>query len=257
MKLCDSVNPIEVYAGKNVDAMPKILADDRIPMSASQLMHYRMNESGKFPDWKSYFDTSDLIAYGPKTEGKVKFILTIDKDGKITKNGRKALELISPNAKLSSGAIELVGDQYQTLNGIEVAIGNLGRTESWLPQTEVLGNKVWRILARHPDEVPAEFAEDSNLLKEYSSWVRKQTGSNENMAVYTDSLSKLPKLRAWYVLRLGYGSGADGGCDLDGGDGRLLGIAPEAQGRRIIKLTLEQSLNIINQNLGEIEIRRK
>jgi hypothetical protein len=244
MKLCDSGNPVEVYSGRNVDAMPRLLADGRIPMSASQLMHYRINESDKFSDWKNYFDTSDLIAYSSKGDGKVKFILTVDKSGKITENGRRALELINPDLKRRSGAIELVGDQYQTLDGIEVATGNLGRTGSWLTQGEILGNKAWRILARHPDEVPAEFAEDSNLLKEYSNWVANQTGDNKNMAVYVDSLGKSPKLRAWYVYGLEFRSDAYGGNDLGIGYGRLLGIAPEALDTKIVRPTLEQTLTV-------------
>ena len=225
MVLCDSVNPVEVYEGRNVDAMPKLLAEGRIPMSVSQLMHYRINESGKFADWKDlYFDTSDLIAYSSKEDGKLKFILTVDKDGKITDNGRKALDLINPNSKRNSGAIE-IGDKYDSLKGIEVVVGNLGRTGNYLSQDEVLGNPVWRVLARHPDAVPKEFAEDENLLKEYFSWVSSQTGKDKNMSVYMDSLSKSPKLRSWYVSGLGIRSSVDGGDDLGSVSGRFVGVS--------------------------------
>ena len=99
MKLCDSINPVEVYEGRNVDAMPKILADGRIPMNTSQLMKYRISESESFPDFKNYFDVSDLIAYGSKDGSEVKFILTVDKNGKITDNGKKALDLINKTNK--------------------------------------------------------------------------------------------------------------------------------------------------------------
>jgi len=259
MKLCESVNPIEVYGGRNVETMPKLLADGRVPMSASQLMKYRIAESDKLPDWKnSYFDTSDLIAYSAKGDGKVKFILTVGKDGKITDKGRKALELINPNSKRSSGAIEL-GDQYRILDGIEVPIGNLGRTGDYLTQNEILGNKAWRILARHPDEVPKEFAEDSNLLKEYSTWVVNQTKSDKNMGVYVDSLDASPKLRAWYVYRLGLRSNANGRDYLDDDYGRLVGLAPEAHVPKIVKPTLEQALTIVNEDLlkGGFRIEKK
>ncbi len=257
MTLCDSINPIEPYNGRNVDKMPQLLADGRVPMSTFQLMNYRINDSDRFPDWKNlYFDTSDLIAYSSKGDGKVKFIFTVGKDGKITNNGKNALKLINPDSKISSGAIEL-GDQYQSLEGIEVAIGNLGRTENHLIQSEILGNKVWRILARHPDEVPKEFAEDPNLLKEYSTWVTNQTKSDKNMGVYIDYLDKSPKLRAWFVYGLGGWSLADGGDDLDGVSGRLVGLAPEAQNTIIVRPTLEQAVAIVNQNLIGLEIKRK
>ena len=243
MRLCDS-NPIEVYNGSNLSAMPKLLADGRIPMSVSKLMNYRINESDKFPDWKNnWFDTSDLILYGSKSDGKVKFVLTVDKNGKITENGKEALELINPHSQRSSGAIELSQNLYNKFKGIEVAVGNLGRTGSRMPKEEILGNRAWRILSRHPDEVPAEFAEDSNLLKEYSKWVSNQTGSNENMGVYINSLSKSPKLRAGYVSGLEYGSNANGWFDLDYDSGRLVGLAPEAHGN-IIKPISGRALSV-------------
>lgn len=221
-------------------------------------MNYRINDGERFSDWNTnYFDTSDLIAYNSKDSGKLKFILTVDKTGKITENGRKALELINPNAKLVSRAIDL-GDKYNSLEGIEVAIGNLGKTGEYLRQDEILSNKVWRILARHPDEVSKEFAEDPNLLNEYSKLVASKTGANENMAVYVDSLEKSPKLRAWCVYRLELRSCAVGGCDLDGYDGRFLGIAPEAlsapgKGASNIKAYTMADLEAVDKVMKDLE----
>lgn len=251
MKLCDSVNPVEVYDGRNVSAMPKLLAEGRVPMNVSQLMNYRMNDGERFSDWLRYFDTSDLIAYGSKRDGKVKFILTVEKNGRIRPNGRRALELINPLAKLNYGAVEL-GDEYSSLEGIEVAVGNLGRRGKHLTQDEILGNKVWRILARHPDEVPSEFAEDPNLLREYSTWIANQTRADKNMTVYIDSLSKSPKLRAWCVEGFVSRFGADGEYYLTRNGGRLVGLAQEAHASRIARPTLkqvEQALGIVNRDL--------
>jgi len=224
MRLCDSVNPVEVYDGRNIYAMTELLEEGRVPMSASQLMNYRLNDGERFSDWLGYFDTSDLIAYSSKGDEKVKFILTVDKNGKITDNGRRALELINPQAKLGSGAVEL-RTKYGCLEGIEVAVGNLGRSGKYLTQDEILGNKVWRILARHPDDVPSEFAEDPNLLREYSIWVANQTGADKNMAVYVNSLSKLPKLRAWCVEGPVARFSADGEYSFIRDGGRFVGVS--------------------------------
>jgi hypothetical protein len=64
------------------------------------------------------------------------------------------------------------------------------------------------------------------------------------MAVYVDSLSKSPKLRAWCVNGLEYGSYAGSRSDLDDYDGRFLGIAPEAPSAKIVSPTLETTLTV-------------
>ncbi|MBI2045209.1 hypothetical protein HYT23_04075 [Candidatus Pacearchaeota archaeon] len=257
MKLCESVNPVEAYEGRGIYVMPRILSDGRVPMTASQLMNYRISQSQSFPAWKdNWFFVSDLVAYSREDDGKAKFVLTVDKNGKVTDNGRTVLGMISPRERLSSGAVEL-GDRYDSLNGVEVAISNLGKTNNYMTRDEILGNKVWKILARHPDEVPAEFAEDPALLGEYISWVESQTGNKNNMAVYVDSLGKSPKLRAWYVSRLDGRSDANGRGYLVNDLGRFVGIAPEAPNARVLRPTLEQSLSIVNQNLEGLELSIK
>lgn len=224
MRLCDSVNLVEVYGGRSIDVMPKLLAEGRVPIYVSQLMNYRLNGSGVFLDWKNFsFNVSDLIAYSSESGGRAKFILTVNKEGKITDNGRKALELINTHSKLFLAAVDLE-NKYDSLDGIGVEIErDLIRSIPSLTHKEILENKVWRILARHPDEVPSEFAEDKNLLKEYSSWVANQTYQDKNMGVWIDSLSKVSKLGLWHFFGLP-GSGVSGICALGNCDGRIIGF---------------------------------
>ncbi len=218
------------FPGRNIDQMPLLLREGRSPWTAVRFMKERIAHANELPDLKSYLDVSDLIAYdSSKRSTDVKFILTVDKNGRVTEQGRKALELINPNVKLTSDYAANINDVYDLLPGIVVARKDLGVLERDLSEAEVIGSKAWRILARHPDEVPAEFAEDPALLKEYTGWVKGQTKQDTNMGVYMDSNSKDAKLRAFCVVWLDDGSRLFGGGDLFDDGGRLVGyLAPEA-----------------------------
>jgi len=217
------------HYGKNIDGMPQLLKARESPMSVATLMKARLQQGEEFPDlWNCWYDTSDLVVYPKGNDKEVYFLLTVDNQGKVTGNGRKALELIRP---------ENLASNY----GAKVdKIGSLGRkgvikvdkskitTETRLTQEQALNEVAWRILARHPNEVPKAFAEDEALLKEYKSRVKSKTGQSTNMAIYLgDSVDDEHTLKAWYVSGLVDRSIAYGWDDL-GSLGRLVGIAPEA-----------------------------
>ncbi len=252
------------FPGRNIGQMPLLLGEGRSPWPATRFMRNRIDYAHEFLDLRSYLDVSDLIAYDSKKRSTdVKFILTVDKNGRVTEQGRKALELINPNAELTSDYATNVTDVYDYLPGIVVARKDLGILERNLTEEEILGNKAWRILARHPDEVPAEFAEDPNLLKEYAGWVKGQTKQDTNMGVYLDSNSKDAKFRAFCVGRLDFRSGLYGWSSLYDDRGRLVGyLAPEVLGalgegasnieNRVTVPTLEQVLAVVKEYTAEI-----
>jgi len=224
------------FLGRNIDQMPLLLGEERSPWPAVRFMKERIAHVNEFPDLNDYLDVSDLIAYDSSERSKdIKFILTVDRNGRVTEKGRKALELINPYAKPTSDrAILLSNDLYDSLPGIIVAKSDLGILERDLTEEEVLESKVWRILARHPDEVSSEFAEDSDLLKEYADWVKGQTKQGTNMGVYMDNNSnKNAKLRVWCVGGLVGRYYANGWDDLGYDNSRFVGIAPEALGKDI------------------------
>jgi len=220
------------HYGRNVDKMPGILRVGEVPMSISGVMKSRLEQGDEFPDlWNNWYDTSDLVVYPKGNDKDVYVLLTADNKGQITKNGRKALELIrSDNLASNYGAVV---EQLRDLGrkGLVKVSRSKITTDTYLTKDQAFDEQVWRILARHPDEVAKEFAEDKDLLGEYFSEVQKRTGNTENMALYIgDSLKDQTTLKAWCVDWLEGRSYADGGADLDRGDGRLLGIAPEALG---------------------------
>ena len=220
-----TATPYKAYSGRNVDQLPLMLAQGVVPLPVVEFMLHR--ESIMAQPGDIYADTSDLPAYGGKAHSdQVKMILTVDNQGRITDLGRKALGLINPSQKRSGGAIVLTDELYDGLKGPGVI--PLARNEV---EGHGLDNRVWRILMRDPNEVPAEFAYDKaqtlEAVQRTMDGVRAK-GLNNSMGVYLDSSGKHAKLRAWCVYGLVDGSDADGRYNLAYDSGRFLGIAPEA-----------------------------
>jgi len=217
------------HYGKNVDKMPELLKAGEVPASVARIMQARLKQGNEFPDlWNKWYDSSDLVIYPKGNDKEVYVLLTVNNKGQITENGRTALELIREDNLASNygGIVERIGDLGRK-GVIKVPVKKI-KTETYLTQKQILGQQVWRILARDPNEVSAEFAEDGNLLRDYVSEVQRRTGEKENMALYIgESLDDKTTLKAWCVNRLESRSGAGGRGDLDD-DGRLVGLAPEA-----------------------------
>ena len=92
-----------------------------------------------------------------------------------------------------------------------------------IDQTRKRDKKFQRALARG----------DKSLLNEYANYIfaqgKKRFGYDNAMGVFLSSTNgNSPEMRAWCVDWLVGRSDADGGVHLGSGDGRFLGIAPEA-----------------------------
>ncbi|MEK6855069.1 MAG: hypothetical protein AABX73_02500, partial [Nanoarchaeota archaeon] len=226
----------KAYGGRNINQMPLMLAQGVVPFSVAGFMRNRYGIMGQFGD--IYADTSDLVAYGGRKDSdQVKMILTVDNQGQITDNGRKVLELINPAQERSSGAIVLSDALYDRFNDSSVI--SLSRKDlkkyglnGNLTEAQVLNHPGWRVLLRHPDAVPDEFAEDKGFMQEAVgrtfAEMNKRHGYTEGMGFYLDKSEKSAKLRAWVVDGLVGRSYARGWCNLVNVDGRFVGIAPEA-----------------------------
>ena len=221
------------HYGRNIDRMPQLLKARESPMSAATLMKARLQQGDEFPDlWNCWYDTSDLVVYPKGNDKEVYFLLTVDNQGQVTDNGRKALELIRPGNLASDYGAKVDKIGLLGRRGLIKVDRSKITTRTRLTQEQALNEITWRILARHPDEVPKAFAEDEALLKEYEARVRSKTSQGTNMAVYLgDSVADEHTLKAWCVGGLGCEAGArvrgDLGYDVNG---CLVGIAPEALG---------------------------
>ena len=235
------------YEGKNTEQMPEILKDNKVPMSASTLFLLR---TGRLTDKDrnvseyitNYFDTADLIAYS--TGDEIKYVLTTDRENKPTELGLKALSWIKPETLVNNGT-DLSNGKYEQLDGdgiIKVNRNELGEIETVLSLQEALDSKHWRILLRHEDEVPPEFA-IPGLHDEYINWVfseyknqhakDKKVDDLKLMEFYLGSAVNKPYLKAWYVYRLVDRSSACGRNYLFDDYGRLVGISARGANRAV------------------------
>ncbi|MBU1051108.1 MAG: hypothetical protein KJ718_00970 [Nanoarchaeota archaeon] len=232
------------FYGQNIAQMPKLNEAGRTPISTARLMQRRLELRKAPEDVKSawtdnYFDTGDAVAYHP--DGRMK----VDLDS-------AQLRQITPESQRVGGAIALTEDLYNAIDAEEFTRAELeGHIGNQLTREQAKANPVWRVLAR-----------DQALLNDYVDHVftegKQRFGYDEAMGVFPDSAGDTPKLRAWCVGRLGYGSDASGGDDLGIDDGRFVGLAPEAQialgssPQRVQKYTMAD-VHAVETQLAEIE----
>ena len=214
--------PTQVYKefyGRNVDQMPLLIKEGRVPMSVSGLMKRRLEvENSKDKDLRNYylnnyFGTGDGLARHP--DGRVKIVL----DAKQLKELNPESELL-----LLGGGLILTDGVYEALEGLEFNTKDLDKyTGRPLKKGEVKDNPIWLALARG----------DQHLLDEYTDMIfakaKIQFNYNENMGLYLLSVQEKSIMRSWFVRGLDSGSDAGGYLTLGGAIGRLVGVAPEAQ----------------------------
>ncbi|MEK6897623.1 MAG: hypothetical protein AABW93_03780 [Nanoarchaeota archaeon] len=214
LRLNQSSENFKEFYGRNVEQMPKLIADGRIPLSVAGLMQRRLDVRNASDDVKSswmdnYFDTGDAVVYHP--DGRVKIVLD-----------SQTLREINPDSKRNLGALVLTPEQYDTMSGEEFKKDKIGKIGDSLSKKDVKDHPVWRVLAR-----------DEALLNYYADYVfaegEQRFYYDTAMGVYlTSAAVSTPEMRAWCVVRLEGRSCVSGRVVLDDGDGRLVGVAPEA-----------------------------
>ena len=237
LKLNATREAYQEFYGQNVEQMPKLIADGRVPMNVAQLMQRRLDVRNSDKTVKgsyinNYFDTGDAVVYHP--DGRVKIVLD-----------SQTLRDMTPESPRSNGALILSSEVYDSLQGEEFKKGKLGKTESHLSREDVKAHPVWKALAR-----------GQALLNDYTDLIftegKERFSYDTAMGVYPDSASDNVKMRAWIVYRLVSRSNAGGWDYLDGDCGRFVGIAPEALGA-----PSKGASNIRAYSMADVQTARK
>ena len=219
LTLNEAPQKFKEFYGRNVEQMPLLIAEGRTPLSVAGLMQRRLETRTASAEVKSswmdnYFDTGDAVVYHPN--GNVKIVLD-----------SQTLREMNSQSKRNGGALVLGEDVYNALQGEEFNREQLGILETSLSTRGVKFHPVWRALAR-----------DEKLLNDYTDLVfaeaKQKFKYDTNMGVYLGTAQgKTPEMRAVYVLGLESRSVVDGRYYLGSLDGRLVGVAPEAQSAKI------------------------
>ncbi|MFH1358387.1 MAG: hypothetical protein ABIH37_00700 [archaeon] len=239
LKLNATREAYQEFYGRNIEQMPKLVADGRVPMNVAQLMQRKLDVRNSDAKVKSsymdnYFDTSDLKA---QRGNEVKLFLTTYADGSITPLGREYLAMINPEEELINRAVNLgVNDRYEKIQGNEVVVAQREKLaeviNTGLTEQQAKDSLFWRVILRHPDVVPKEFAIPGlheEVIPYIFSEAKQRFKYDTNMGVYPGLCSKnVSEMRAWFVFRLERRSLALGWPALDYDSGRFVGIAPEA-----------------------------
>lgn len=221
LELNNTILPFNEFYGRNIEQMPKLVEEGRIPLSVANLMQQRLenlssSEALKTSWWNNYFDTGDGIFYHPN--GDFKVVL-----------GAQPIRDMNSDSKLSSGALVLNEDKeesieiYKSLDGVEFKRNDLDNLfGKILSKSAVKSHPVWNAL------VP-----DKALFNEYVDAVfsegKNQFGYDNMMGVWISSPQDKAVGRLWCVYDLNYGSIANGDSGIHGDfGGRLVGVAPEA-----------------------------
>ena len=204
------------FYGKNVEQMPKLIAEGRTPMSVAQLMQRRLDVRGASEDVKSawmdnYFETGDAVVYHP--DGRVKIVLD-----------SQHLRDMTLESKIERGVLVLTRDAYDDLEGEEFEGRNFGKVCERLSREEAKAHPVWRVLAR-----------EQALLNEYADLIfaegKERFGYDTAMGVFLGQLYSAinPELEVWNIGKLKGRSYAGSIADTDCKKGCFVGLAPEAQ----------------------------
>jgi hypothetical protein len=216
LKLNTTREAYQEFYGRNVEQMPMLVADGRVPMSVSGLMQRRLDVRNSDNKVKSawmdnYFDTGDGVAYHP--DGRVKIVLD-----------SQTLREMTIYTQRVGGALLLTEDVYNALEGEEFKKSKLGKVNEWMSREDVKAHPVWRVLAR-----------DQALLNDCADYIfaesKERFGYDTAMGIYPGSCGgDEPEMRALCVSGLEFRSSAYGREDLGSDNGRFVGIAPEALG---------------------------
>ncbi|MCK5321456.1 hypothetical protein KAJ38_02665 [Candidatus Pacearchaeota archaeon] len=212
LKLNTTREVYKEFYGKNTEQMPKLLTEDRIPMSVAGLMRRRLevrNSDAEVKDsyMHNYFDTGDAIAYHP--DGRIKIVL----DSQHLRNK-------IPQYLKEGEVLALTVKDYENLRSEEFKEGRFGKIETLLSKKEVKSHPVWKVLAR-----------DQILLNDYVDYIftegKQRFDYNTAMEIRLEYAGKNPKITTWCIYSLPYRSDAAGNYNHDDILGRLVGVIPE------------------------------
>ncbi len=208
----------EDFKGRNIDTMPVLLGKGYEPMCIAHLMEQRIAVRAKniprvqHDDWWNHsFDNADLSLRHP------------DKGVKVIPYSAQVLdflrEYVKPGTTLVDYAVPLPDGLFEAMEGLALTPR----------QAEQLHRRGYTPKEAKESEFWQTVAQSQKRLNKYVDAVVAETGREQDlMNTYFSPVSKVPTGRLWFVNGWYCGSYAIGYGSLTNGNGRLVGVAPEA-----------------------------
>ena len=247
MQLSDRVTrePFEIYEGPNRREMPKLVTDDRIPITMAQVMKNRLDGTWStevVQNWRNnYWDTGD---------GSVRYT---DGSGVMIQDADYILEL-NPKTRLTPNRAVALGDRkFEKGKVLFLPKDRIAQVHGvYLTADQAKDSPEWQFLAREK--------ENSGLLGEYVDMVFQATGNDTNMALYFGESEKENSGRLWCFSNINLRSLASGSdYNFDNNDGRLVGVASETLGaqKNVMPANLETRIRHPSEMVIEIAGQRR
>lgn len=212
-RLAENGRTVTFYKGPNIDSMPELLGDRRVPVNFAQIMRQRLTILND-PDCPRLLITEwcdKYIASGDGARRNTDGTLKLAYDS-------ASLRTINPESRLSEGALILTPEQYALGDGphftkkqVDTYTGHRHRSVKQAMQNPIYVEG----LARGDKALARAYAQA--LFVKY----------DETLGIHAPSVQGLPIERLWIASSLDYifRGDVDGDADLDeDGSGRLAGV---------------------------------
>ena len=196
----------KLFEGIYIEIMHKLIEQGYQPLATAEIMQERLKHSLSYDN---YYDTATGIFYAGNNQDKFK-ILPFSED----------LTRVTPETEPYNGGIKQTEEEYEKTKAREFTRKDMILNER-LTEEEASEHQGWLELANNNQE----------LLKKYIQSIFKQVKDTYNedkaMKFYIRDPQEVPNIRAVYLGKLLYRSGADGGGRL-GGVARLVGVSEKS-----------------------------
>lgn len=220
-----------------------IQKEGRIPMGTAKLfqkkLEFRNGPTEIYDSWNYSFHTADLNV---QKGNEIKIGLTTYGNNFMTPLGVKYLNLIG---ETGLDRLYLSLEQYDELKGEGIIVTKTNklakRINADLTKEEAKNSLLWRVLLRHPDEVPKKFA-IPGLCEEAIDYIfsasKQRYSFDFAMGVAIESFGRKarnyePSVKLWTFGDLLGGSLAFANSTLEADTGCMVGIYPSALNRLI------------------------
>lgn len=210
-------SPIELYKGRVIEQLPRLLKDGRIPVPLRYVWQQRLEEFQPNPKIREWYRISDVFTGDlclRNDQGDLKIM--VYRPGVNDKQYFGLLRRITATVPLLDGALEL-RNEYSSIDAPEIVKWRMINLNRDLSEEEAIEKEELQILLN----------KDISLIRKHHRLTMELSEAEAGCGVYLHP-AHVTSLRLWVAGSVNYNGNVVGGNNLDDDSGRLVGVAPEA-----------------------------